>query len=1108
MVSEGDLTNIPSCNLKKYFIKKINKSPVKHLDLLVNLEKFSDLITDDLQSVRDTFPEYTPHDKKHHLDPLFHIADDIIGKNYKNFTLPELYLLIAGIFGHDWGMAINKELKNFILNQSLSELDFHDDKKNLQIERLNFLRFINNENLMIKSDNNYSEIPDLFWQKFVRSTHADRSYYRVVDYFSNIDPIVGEAIAKICRGHSLDFQELEQPNEYPEKEPILNEIVNLKAITLYLRIIDLMDIGKSRAPLTLLKFQMPLKTESKKHWDNNRSIDSIAISPFSNGREIQVRGETTDPETFADLEDLKIFYKSQIETTSKIFDQMGDQRHNFDIVHVDWSIKPKEFKGISIKFEFDRDEMFKILSSEIYQRDPYVFLRELMQNSIDAIRLKKEYYMKNNNTKFSGYIKVDIDHDIEGKTTVKWFDNGIGMDEYIVQNYLSVIGKSFYEKSHLEKLGISLDPISKFGIGILSCFYVANMVEIQTQKDPIINPDSIPLRISIPDVTRHFRVVVLPKGSIPQGTEVKILTDIKKFVKEKEINGSNEGDFTNYLKRIAGFVEFPIIITENGKTSVIQHPDKKTEPLIKKYPKSIPEKLCYDYPFSRVFLPQDVDLAKEVFSNKILNIRTHLGLKDFEGAISLIFLSEKFEWITASLTGRSGRLNGIAIFDPKSPRIKNEIRWHDRRYDSFNIDKKNSNNRLRNESFAFFMDGILLRDEKNPFSLIDDYHGQKLPLSYLNVNILKKGTQEINLARTNLLDDEIHWFTQLNNAITKFFIKEEITPLLRKNKLERLHQIGRLLLTYPVDTQDVASKIPRHKIPTVTLGKKGKINFSDIGSVTAGTIYSIPEKLIEEFIDLMSSRIVYKKKYDGILNEWCGDPCYGMEETDYFPFTIPSINKSFDFSGLILKKEYACSEIVFLHPPKDQDPPLIQKIYRKNTKTKKGTTLESILETASENPQLLKSDEISLINKNRNRKYSLNLPEVYNFQGSLSDYFAFGWDVLNLKHPITQKLIQIQIQLRQKVLTEKDSIIYGKINDQIAKLRNVSYFYGQNDEDAKNILNGILELSTQLDRISEAELEKLSSMEKVFIPNSFATIRYHSNESIKYRINPLFGKKI
>jgi len=1111
MVSITDFPDIPVCKLKKSLVKKVNESPKKRLRLLIHLDKFRDLITDELQFIRDTFPEFIPHDDKHHLNPLFQIADDIIGDGYKNFTFSELFLLVAGIYGHDWGMAISKTFKTFILNQSLPLSDFDGNNKFLSNERLKFLNFIKNESLMLKSDNNYQDIPDLYWQKFVRNTHAERSCYRVNDYFSKIDIGIGEAVAKICLGHSLEFQDLERPDQYPDKESVFNEIVNLKAITLYLRIIDLLDIGETRAPYTLLKFVMPLKTESKKHWDRNLAINSVSISPFSKGRQIQVRGETTDPEIFADLEELKNLFKLQIETTTKIFDQMSDQRHKFDIFYVDWIIKPNGFKGISIKFEFDRKEMFKILSSEIYQRDPFVFLRELLQNSIDAVHLKKEFYNKMEKPpKFFGYVKVDIEYDIDGKIIIKWYDNGIGMDEYIIKNYLSVIGKCFYEKSNLEKLGIKLDPISKFGIGILSCFYVANKIDIQTYKDPIINPDNIPLKIKIPEVDKQFRVIEISRDSINQGTQVTIFTDKTKFFRDKEIQESIEGKFTNYLNAIAGFVDFPIIITEKGKTTIIQHPEKKTKLIVKKYPNSLIENIDYNYPFSSVFLPQDVESAKDIFSVKILNIKSDLHLKEYEGAISFLNLPINLEWISASTTSisRSEGIHGIAIFNPNSANYKREIRWYGRKAKIFRNGEGQSKKSLRHMYHAIFKDGILLQDEKNPFTLLDELYFHRLPCPFFNVNILSKTTNEINLARTNLLEGKKHWFDQIDNAITKFFINTQIIPLFTKDKKERWYHIGRFLLTYPVNTKNLVSTIPRHKLPIVSLEKKGKIKFTDIEDITADTIYSVPEQLIEEFIELISKNLIYKKKYKGFLNYWYGNSCFSIEPVDYYPFTIQSICKAYDFSSIFLQKEYICSEITFLHPAIDQYPPLIQKIYRKIKKVRKEISIKSIFEKASQNPQLLTPYEINQLNQSKKWKYELHIPRVYHFQGPLSHYFAFGWYAINLNHPLSLKLIQIVTRFEQIKLKKHEQIIYGKIIDQLVQFRDITFSRRQHDDDAKKILKKILALLMEFELITDEEFMKFSSMENLFVPLSFVLDTYRPNNISNYMINPSFGKRI
>lgn len=73
-----------------------------------------------------------------------------------------------------------------------------------------------------------------------------------------------------------------------------------------------------------------------------------------------------------------------------------------------------------------------------------------------------------------GIIEANIVHEANGDAIVKfWCDNGIGMDEYVVSNYLAKVGRSYYGSKDFKILGLKMDPISRFGIGILSCFTVA-----------------------------------------------------------------------------------------------------------------------------------------------------------------------------------------------------------------------------------------------------------------------------------------------------------------------------------------------------------------------------------------------------------------------------------------------------------------------------------------------------------------------------------------------------------------------------------------------------------------------------------------------------------
>ncbi len=674
MVTLDDIPNVPKSKLKDSLVEKANELTSSPIKIFSILEEFQERVSNEISFIWKTFPEYTPHDEKHHITPLFNISDKIIGSGY-NLTFSELFLLIVGIYGHDWGMAVSEKEKVYILNPNLPIPGFSGDSDFLNEERNAFSKFVLDEGLMARTDRNYETLSDSLWQKYVRETHAQRSSSRVKAFFRERQyDGIARAAGQICLGHSLDFRDLERDEDFPQKFPILGEIANLKAIALYLRIIDLFDIGKTRTPFEIFNFISPTTQESISHWEQHFSIDPIVVSEFfDKGRQIHVSGRTSNPDIYANLEDHKNGCNYQLDRTVKMFSLMNDTRHRFDIVYLDWNIEPEGFKGISIKFDFENKEMFKILSSEIYQRDPFVFLRELLQNSIDAIRLKEEFYTKlGKQSGPLGYIKVNIDSLDDKAIQVTWYDNGIGMDEYIVKNYLSVIGRSSYEKSNLEKLDIKLDPISKFGIGILSCFYVGKEISIKTYKDINIKSDSIPLEIRIPEVNRQFHVKELQSGSIKQGTEITIHIDNSKKFQGTESAKPLEGALRRYLKEIAGFVEFPIIINENGKFTVIQHPysDNNAHSLVKDYPNLSIERLVFSYPFDSIFLPQDVESAKKLFIPKFLNPESELHLPDFEGGISFLTLPNGWEWGYTHVSGYAFdevEVKGIAF------RIRNHL---------------------------------------------------------------------------------------------------------------------------------------------------------------------------------------------------------------------------------------------------------------------------------------------------------------------------------------------------------------------------------------------------------------------------------------------------
>ncbi|MDR3247132.1 MAG: HSP90 family protein [Prevotellaceae bacterium] len=123
----------------------------------------------------------------------------------------------------------------------------------------------------------------------------------------------------------------------------------------------------------------------------------------------------------------------------------------------------------SYLFQVNLKGMIELLSEHIYS-SPNVFVRELLQNGIDAITARRSI-----DEFFSGEINIYVN-----KTQfpeIVFEDNGIGLSEDEVHKFLSVIGQSSKRDDILEK-----DFIGKFGIGLLSCFVVSNEIIVETRS--------------------------------------------------------------------------------------------------------------------------------------------------------------------------------------------------------------------------------------------------------------------------------------------------------------------------------------------------------------------------------------------------------------------------------------------------------------------------------------------------------------------------------------------------------------------------------------------------------------------------------------------------
>lgn len=126
------------------------------------------------------------------------------------------------------------------------------------------------------------------------------------------------------------------------------------------------------------------------------------------------------------------------------------------------------------RFKVNLRGMIDILANHLYS-SPDVFIRELLQNGTDAISARKIYDKKFKNGTITIEPKI-----IDGKKTIIFSDNGIGLSYDEVNQFLAVIGQS--SKRDLMTGRISEEFIGRFGIGLLSCFMVTDEIRLTTHS--------------------------------------------------------------------------------------------------------------------------------------------------------------------------------------------------------------------------------------------------------------------------------------------------------------------------------------------------------------------------------------------------------------------------------------------------------------------------------------------------------------------------------------------------------------------------------------------------------------------------------------------------
>lgn len=449
---------------------------------IAGVESVCDFAIDRSKVIRDSFPMFTLHDKTH-IDHVLALMEQLLGERIHDLSRDEAALLILAACCHDIGMSCSAKEKEVLLtgDRLKAYLDTHNSE-------------------YVKAYANGKDKPvitDEIFRNFLRTIHHERvadvlALYQ--DKFT-IDEDLLENLIWICQSHG-------ENSTYIEACELDDADTDLRMCAVLLRLADILDFTSKRAPETIYDycgFDGAEKMEalvSKGEWDKN-----IASHGFN----------------FSNIPDRKIPYDLPYKATCR--SMQVEQAVNDYLNWVDWElmdcgrllkkyvgewqnlvlplkvkrvIKSKGYLSGQYHFTLDQGEVIKLLGGEELYGDPAAFVRELLQNAIDAVRTRK-VLDKSLPDGWTGQINIRTWTDDEGYDWFRIEDDGTGMSKEIILNHLLKVGSSYYNSDEFKKEKLLNDadpdytPISRFGIGILSCFMgdeKHSRVEISTKRYP------------------------------------------------------------------------------------------------------------------------------------------------------------------------------------------------------------------------------------------------------------------------------------------------------------------------------------------------------------------------------------------------------------------------------------------------------------------------------------------------------------------------------------------------------------------------------------------------------------------------------------------------
>lgn len=533
-----------------------------------------------LAEVRRYFSHFTDHSITHSIRIVNRIgnflSDDQLGK----LTSTELYLLIACPLMHDIGMVVGENE----VDELLANNQFRKQSEN----------FRQSNNIEKNDDWERNGIGRLFIADFVRRHHGLRARKFAL---SDVLPVTlltagSEStkfwIGKICESHTLPFSNIAEESCFPTRLLLDERRVNTRFVALCLRLGDLLDINTNRVCPMLRSLSEPLHFTSAAHWDQYSKIQILETTP---GNDVIVSGVCPTQESHRVLKQWLSWLEQELADSMQLLNTSASNQQHYRLFlgALKDEVEPEKDKNGNPKYEFleyrfnlDEQKVFERLFGErLYGRTDVAF-RELLQNAIDATRIrvalecsknhswnemlpneKREFFDQTYETKRHDFpLKVEFEPKVDPMTGHQSFwlhieDQGVGMSREVISDYLLKVGRSRWREDQRVK-HLQTGTVGEFGVGFLSTFMISDKTIIQTQS---CLPDENGIEATVYNWDGYLST--RPLNSERCGTRVSMLL--------KPQFAGELCSLENILSKWCPHIELPVkLVGENGNEIIVE----------------------------------------------------------------------------------------------------------------------------------------------------------------------------------------------------------------------------------------------------------------------------------------------------------------------------------------------------------------------------------------------------------------------------------------------------------------------------------------------------------------------------------------------------------